>query len=489
MPQTREHLDICRLLGVRAGVVALTKADLLPEPGRRVARAARARTSPRSPRAPSWRARRWSPSRRGRARGWTRCVPRSAGRRRALPRRPAEGPGVPARGPGLHHQGLRHGGHRARCCRATLALEDAVSLLPGLPGPFRVRGLQVARAGGARRLAAGQRTAVNLADVEPEDDPPGHGAGARRRAAGDAHAGRGADACCPPRRRRCPRRRKLLLHLGTAQVEATVALLDLDELAPGETALAQLRLAAPVAALPGQRFILRGSRALPGRGATRGRRARARHHAAAAAQGRGRAGASRCWRRTSAGRWRGCCARRATGGSPRRSSFAARRCAPKVLARALELLGARGAALLVDRERRLYLSGEVFEGAPGARPGAARRLPRARADARGPVAARSCASGSRPSWSRALFAAGGAGAGGRGEGGGGRRRWCACKGRGRTLTAGRGGRADAAGRRELSAAALAPPTLDELAQKLQLPPRARAGAAQGAWLAEGVVCG
>src|SRR5689334_16597432 len=29
MPQTREHLDICRLLGVKAGVVALTKADLL----------------------------------------------------------------------------------------------------------------------------------------------------------------------------------------------------------------------------------------------------------------------------------------------------------------------------------------------------------------------------------------------------------------------------------------------------------------------------
>src|SRR6266542_3225379 len=28
MPQTREHFDICRLLRVRAGVVALTKADL-----------------------------------------------------------------------------------------------------------------------------------------------------------------------------------------------------------------------------------------------------------------------------------------------------------------------------------------------------------------------------------------------------------------------------------------------------------------------------
>ena len=31
MPQTREHFDICRLLGVGGGVVALTKADLVDE--------------------------------------------------------------------------------------------------------------------------------------------------------------------------------------------------------------------------------------------------------------------------------------------------------------------------------------------------------------------------------------------------------------------------------------------------------------------------
>src|SRR5260370_31387640 len=65
-----------------------------------------------------------------------------------------------------------------------------------------------------------------------------------------------------------PKRKKLLLHLGTAQVEATVALLDSDELRPGETGFAQLRLGAEVLALPGQRFILRGFRVLPNRGAT-----------------------------------------------------------------------------------------------------------------------------------------------------------------------------------------------------------------------------
>ena len=31
MPQTREHFDICRLLGVRTGVVVLTKVDLVDE--------------------------------------------------------------------------------------------------------------------------------------------------------------------------------------------------------------------------------------------------------------------------------------------------------------------------------------------------------------------------------------------------------------------------------------------------------------------------
>src|SRR5437868_6932215 len=33
MPQTREHVDICALLGVRQGLIVVTKADLLPTLG------------------------------------------------------------------------------------------------------------------------------------------------------------------------------------------------------------------------------------------------------------------------------------------------------------------------------------------------------------------------------------------------------------------------------------------------------------------------
>src|SRR5438105_15729407 len=37
MPQTREHLDICELLGIRRGVVALSKCDLVDDELRELA--------------------------------------------------------------------------------------------------------------------------------------------------------------------------------------------------------------------------------------------------------------------------------------------------------------------------------------------------------------------------------------------------------------------------------------------------------------------
>ena len=51
------------------------------------------------------------------------------------------------------------------------------------------------------------------------------------------------------------------LHLGTAEVMATVSLLDCDTANPGEWALAQLFLAEPVTAVWGQPFVLRDSSA------------------------------------------------------------------------------------------------------------------------------------------------------------------------------------------------------------------------------------
>lgn len=54
---------------------------------------------------------------------------------------------------------------------------------------------------------------------------------------------------------------RVLAHLGAAQLAATVTLLDVDQLAPGGTAFAQLLLQAPVAAWHGERVLLRDAAA------------------------------------------------------------------------------------------------------------------------------------------------------------------------------------------------------------------------------------
>ncbi len=460
MPQTREHLDICRLLGVRAGVIALTKSDLLAELG------------------PEWRALvdadlaaltagtflEGAPvvpcsSRTGEGLDALKAALTRAAA--ALPKRPSEGPAfLPVdrvftiKGFGTVVTGTLLSG--------VLAVDEAVALLPGLPGPFRVRGVQV-HGQAVAKVEAGARAAVNLAGVEPE---------ALHRGmvlvrSGELPETRMLDvelSLLPAAEVPLPRRRKLLLHLGTAQVEATVALLDMERLEPGETALAQLRLDAPVGALVGQRFILRGSRALPGRGATV-----AGGRVLSIAPPRRRKGGAAVvaplleadpatqlgWLLRQAG-YRGLTQQELFG----RSGLG-----PKVLTRALELMGSKGAALLVDRERRLYLSGEVFEGLQGRALALLaafhEREPLREGLSREELRQRLSAELDARAFGRVLQALVDSG---RVELD---KEVVRLKGRGRTLSLG-----DEAARTrlaaELSAAGLAPPTVNELAQKLQL---------------------
>ncbi|MET0403394.1 MAG: selenocysteine-specific translation elongation factor [Cystobacter sp.] len=357
MPQTREHLDICRLLGVKAGVVALTKADLLAELDAEwrtwleadVAALVEGTFLEGRPVVPV-------SARTGE--GLEALGAALAGAARDVPGRAADGPAFlpvdrcfSVKGFGTVVTGTLLSG--------TFAVEDAVSVLPGHPGPWRVRGLQ---RHGERvpRVVAGQRAAVNLAGVEAESLGRGgvlvHAGGVAETSMLDVEVS--LLAAAP---RALPRRHKLRLHLGTAQTEATVALLDLERLEPGETGLAQLRLSAPVAALPGQRFILRGAHALPGRGATL-----AGGRVLSVSPPRRRKGGAGvvaplveaeppvqvAWLLRQAG----------YGGLTWEALFARSALASRVLSRALELLGARGEALRVDKERRLYLSGEVFAG-------------------------------------------------------------------------------------------------------------------------------
>jgi selenocysteine-specific elongation factor len=156
-------------------------------------------------------------------------------------------------------------------------------------------------------------------------------------------------------------RAKLLLHVGTAQVPAAVSLLDRGEIGPGQTAWAQLRLGQPVAALPGQRFILRGFAVLEGRGKTVGggrilsvaspRRRRGRPETAAQLEvlARGDPDARVGAVLEMAG----------PAGLSLEDLVGRTALSPKLVSGALDRLGARGGAVLFDRERRAYVAGAV----------------------------------------------------------------------------------------------------------------------------------
>ena len=357
MPQTREHLDICRLLGVRAGVVALTKSDLLTELGaewlelvtadlKTLTRGTfleQAHVVPCSVRTGA---------------GLTALKTALTTAAASVAARPSEGPlflpsdrAFTIKGFGTVVTGTLLSGQ--------LTLEDEVSFLPGLPGPFRVRGLQRHGKKVARALA-GERVAVNVAGIEAEK--VSRGLALTR--VDELPQTRMLDvelellsAVDQP----LPRRSKLLLHLGTAQVEVTVALLEGSSLRPGESTVAQLRTASPVVALPDQRFILRGPRVLPGRGSTlAGGRVltltpprRRKGSALALRPLLGAEPEARVpWLLRQVG----------YAGLTEAELFARAGLGPKPLQRVLELLSTRGAALLIDRERRLYLSTDVFEG-------------------------------------------------------------------------------------------------------------------------------
>jgi selenocysteine-specific elongation factor len=359
MPQTREHLDICRLLGVPRGLVAITKSDLLPGLGTDwlplLEQDVRDATKGTFLEGESI-----VPVSAASGEGLDRLRAELARIAREVPERPADGPvflpidrAFSMKGFGTVVTGTLLSGQ--------IAEGDEAALLPAAPGApaLRVRTVQVHGKPAARALA-GQRTAVNLPGVE---------ASAIARGQALVHAGIVPQssmldvevsllAAAP---RPLKHRAKLLLHVGTAQVPAAVALVDRAELRPGDTAFAQLRLGEPVAALPGQRFILRGFTVLQGRGKTvAGGRILG---VAAPRRRRGRPEALRQLEVLARGDPDGRVAAvlemagpagLELGGLVGRTGLSA-----KAAQAALDRLGAKGGALLFDRERRSYVAGPV----------------------------------------------------------------------------------------------------------------------------------
>ena len=251
MPQTREHVAICELLDVRQAVVALSKTDLVDgEMAELAADEVRALLAPtRLLGAPVVTVSAETGAGLDALRAALRDAARAAaaGAPRGGPPRLFVDRVFERRGFGPVVTGTLRG--------AGFRIGDALEILPG-GRRARIRGLQCFGAA-AERLEAGTRCAVNLQGVELAElargqllAPPG----ALLEAAvfdveldwlaGSPQVEGSASA---------------LLLAGSAERRARLAPIGGKTLAPGERSFARLHLAgAPLALLPGERFVVRG---------------------------------------------------------------------------------------------------------------------------------------------------------------------------------------------------------------------------------------
>ncbi|MBZ5624263.1 MAG: selenocysteine-specific translation elongation factor [Acidobacteriia bacterium] len=248
-PQTREHFDICRLLGIPRGVIALTKADLVDPDILELVRlevdelvaGSFLEGSPAV------------------------AVSSVTGAgldelREALKRAAAS---VPEKNAAGHFRlpidrvfSVRGFGTVATgtLISGSVQKEQEVEVYPA-GRRLRVRGVEV-HGSKAERAVAGQRTAVNLADIEPAElargdvlSEPG-----RFRAVKQVDCRLDLLRSAKPLKHRAP----VHFHSGTAEMEAEVRLLGgAAVLKPGGTAYARVVLRDPSLLLPGDRFIIR----------------------------------------------------------------------------------------------------------------------------------------------------------------------------------------------------------------------------------------
>jgi selenocysteine-specific elongation factor len=256
MPQTREHLDILKLLGLRHGLIALTKCDLVDDTTREVAelevrelvKGSFLEDAPIIPTS---------------AHSGTGIAELKAAlaelSQKVETRSGAEWFRLPidrafvVQGHGTVVTGSATSG--------SVTVGDELDWHRGDGTTERVRARGLNNHGRPVEEAhRGQRAAVNLAGV-PHDQvrrgqelaTPGYLVPSKvltARLSSSPEAGR-------PIKHRLPAR----LHVGTAEVMATVSLLDCDHIDPGQWGLAQLFLDEPVTCVWGQPFVLRDSSA------------------------------------------------------------------------------------------------------------------------------------------------------------------------------------------------------------------------------------
>jgi selenocysteine-specific elongation factor len=249
MPQTREHLAICSLLHIRAGVVILTKADLVEADWLElvkddVAGLVRGTFLEGAPIiAASAKSGAGLDEIRAALRTLAATIPaRSADQ---LPRLPIDRV-FTIKGFGTVVTGTLAAGR--------FAVDDRIEVFPrGLTA--KVRGLQT-HGHAVTEARAGQRTAMNLQGLERAAIERGDVVGL----AGALVAASTVDGTLEliaEAPRPLKTRDRIRFHVGTSEVMARVLFLDRTELEPGQRAFARLRLEAPVVASPGDRFVIR----------------------------------------------------------------------------------------------------------------------------------------------------------------------------------------------------------------------------------------
>ena len=247
-PQTREHFDICRLLGISRGITVLTKSDLVDRDTLEVVRlevedflrgsflegapilAVSSKTG-------------------AGLEELKQALAHSAAEARqrdlaALARLPIDRVFV-MKGFGTVVTGTLLAG--------TIRKDEELEIFPGQQR-VRVRGVQV-HGQAAEQATAGQRTALNLAGATREE----LARGMMLAPPATFHTTNRADVSLAllPSARPLKDRARVHLHAYTAETVAEVVLYGRVPLAPGQSGFAQLRAAEPLLLLSGDRFILR----------------------------------------------------------------------------------------------------------------------------------------------------------------------------------------------------------------------------------------
>ena len=250
MPQTREHFDICRLLGVSNGLVVITKRDLVDDEmlelvqdeARELVAGSFLAHAPVV--AMSSRTGAGLEDLKSQLTELGRHVPPRSGD--FVMRLPIDR-AFSMKGFGAVVTGTLISGK--------IAEGDELALLP-LGVNVRVRGLQV-HGKAVREAHAGQRTAVNLAGIDTAQIERGMVLAPNGRLRPTQIVDVWIDML-PSASRALKSRSRVRFHIGAAEVLGRVRVLESSpQIAPGDGGLAQVRLEAPLVAAHGDRFILR----------------------------------------------------------------------------------------------------------------------------------------------------------------------------------------------------------------------------------------